>query len=120
MKSIENNIPIYINIGKELKNRIVTGKIKPNEKMPSVRNLALEYNINPNTALKTLDLLEQEGYIHTDSTNGKFVTSDEQFINRMRIEILNEHVTYFINELASLGYSLSEVLDILKEKVKVK
>ena len=66
-----------------LKLYIASGKLKPNEKLPSVRELAMKIKINPNTVQKSLEKLEQEGLIHTERTNGKYVTKNIKLIKKI-------------------------------------
>lgn len=115
-QSFDNSQPIYIQICNELKTKIVGETLKPNEKLSSVRNLAVEYNVNPNTIVKTLAILESEGYIYTDSTNGKFVTEDTTFIKNAKKEYLNEKIKRFVNEMSLLGYSKEDIINILEKR----
>ena len=77
-----NSVPIYLQIVSEIKKQIVSGKLIPGERIPSVRELALTYKVNPNTMQKALIELEENGLIKTERTNGKFVTEDENIINK--------------------------------------
>lgn len=113
-----NNIPVYIKITRDLERKIINGIIPIRAKLLSVRNLALEYNVNPNTIMKTLNLLEENGYIRTDSTNGKYVTEDRMFLKNMRDKLLNEEVDKFIDGLKKLGYGLADALPIIENKIK--
>ena len=82
----DNNTPIYLQLVKQLKIHIVSGKLKPGERLPSVRDLSLELKVNPNTLQKALFELEEMGLIFTERTNGKFVTGDSQLIEKYRKE----------------------------------
>ena len=79
-----NSVPIYLQIVSEIKKQIVSGKLIPGERIPSVRELALTYKVNPNTMQKALIELEENGLIKTERTNGKFVTEDENIINKIK------------------------------------
>ena len=67
----DNNTPIYIQLVEVLKKNIISGKMNPKDRLPSVRDLALEFKVNPNTMQKALMELEDLGLIYTERTNGK-------------------------------------------------
>ena len=71
-----NDIPIYLQIIEHIKLQIINKTYLPNQKIPSVRDLSVLYEVNPNTVQKALTELETMGLIFTESTNGKFVTGD--------------------------------------------
>ena len=77
----DNNIPIYI---QQIKIDIISGKLKPGERLMSVREYALDMKVNPNTMQKALVELEEIGLIFTERTNGKFVTNDQKLINKYK------------------------------------
>lgn len=119
MKTIyDNSLPLYIQICQEMKLDIISGKILPGEKLLSVRNLAQKWEVNPNTVVKTLDILENEGFIYTDSTNGKFVIEDLEFIKKAKQEYLKEEVKSFIERLNKLGYKTNDLLELIRKEGK--
>ena len=75
--NFNNGRPIYIQLLEQLQVLIVSGNINTGERISSVRDLALEYKVNPNTVQKALQELESLGLIYTERTNGKFVTNDK-------------------------------------------
>ena len=77
----DNNIPIYVQLVEQIKIYIISGKIKPGERVLSVRDLALEFKVNPNTVQKALVELENLKLIYTERTNGRFVTDDQNLID---------------------------------------
>ena len=74
--NFDNERPIYLQIVEIIKEHIISGILKPNQKLPSVREYAAIFKANPNTVVKSLMILEQEGYIYTERTNGKFVADN--------------------------------------------
>lgn len=74
----DNDRPIYIQLVEQLKQYIVSARLKPGERLPSVRDLAMESKVNPNTMQKALSELEDDKLIYTERTNGKFVTDDSR------------------------------------------
>ena len=81
-----SSLPIYIRGGKFYKRDIVTGKLSPGEKLPSVRDLAVEYTINPNTVSRVYKELEQEGVCFTRRGMGTFVTEDPGKVQQLKEE----------------------------------
>ena len=77
----KSDVPIYLQIIENIKMRIISREYLPSERLPSVRELSLHYEVNPNTVQKALSELENMGLIYTERTNGKFVTEDEAVIN---------------------------------------
>lgn len=112
--TFDNNLPIYVQLVEQLKINIISGKIKPGERIPSVRELALKNQVNPNTMQKALGELESLGLIFTERTNGKFVTKDEKLILSFKEEYAKRLVSDFFSSMESIGYSKDEVLDYLK------
>ena len=111
----DNNIPIYIQLVEQLKIFIISRKIKAGEKLPSVRDLALQIKVNPNTIQKALGELESLGLIYTERTNGKFVTEDEELIDKLRSEHASSLVLNFIAGMESIGIEKKEIIKYLKD-----
>ena len=109
-----NSVPIYLQIVSEIKKQIVSGKLVPGERIPSVRELALTYKVNPNTMQKALIELEENGLIKTERTNGKFVTEDENIINKIKNDYAENLTRNYLSEMISLGITKQEI----KERIK--
>lgn len=110
----DNNLPIYIQLVEQLKIYIISGKIKPGERLPSVREFALQTKVNPNTMQKALVELEELNLVYTERTNGKFVTNDEDLINKLKCEYANELSNKYFSSMKSIGFDKSETIDYLK------
>jgi len=111
----DNNIPIYIQIVELLKKDIISGKFKLGERLPSVRDLALQIKVNPNTVQKALVELEELKLIYTERTNGKFVTNNQKLIDKYKKQYADElSQKYFIN-MESIGFNKEETIDYLKK-----
>lgn len=110
----QSRIPIYEQIIKEFEKFIALGIIKPNEQIPSIRELAYSLGINPNTVRKSYEKMETMGIIKTVSTKGTFVTdaSDIAIDNKIN-ESINK-IEEIIKELELLGISKKEILKKLK------
>jgi len=112
----DNNIPIYIQLVEQLKIYIISGQIKPGERLPSVRDLALQTKVNPNTMQKALSELEELKLIYTERTNGKFVTEDEKMINKLKFEYASELTEKYFSSMRSIGFNYNETIKYLKER----
>ena len=111
-----NQVPIYLQILEYFKEAIISGKYAPNEKIPSVRDLSVTFEVNPNTIQKALFELEEMGLIYTARTNGKFVTEDVQVIKKLRQEVIDEKISQFFESMSKLGIDKAEMIKILKEE----
>lgn len=105
----DNDRPIYIQIVEYLRIEIISGNFKMGEKISSVRDLALLTKVNPNTMQKALFELEREGLIYTERTNGKYVTSDEKLIEKVKLEIIDEKVNNFLKDMKKIGITNEEI-----------
>lgn len=108
-----NNTPIYLQIIAYIKLQIISKKYLPKQKIPSVRELAIEFEVNPNTIQKALMTLENMGLIITERTNGKFVTDDEALIEVIKTQTIDTMVDEFYESMAKIGLNREQVLQIL-------
>ena len=116
--TFDNNLPIYLQLVNEIKINIISGKLKAGERIPSVRELALQNQVNPNTMQKALVELEELGLIYTERTNGKFVTIDNDLIKKYKKEYASLLAKSFLKDMEQLGLNKEEALDYLKGENK--
>jgi len=116
----DNNLPIYLQIMNFIKKEIVTGKLKAGDKIPSVRELAAELQINPNTIQRTFQELEREEVVETRRGLGRYVTSEEAKIMTIKKEMAGDLLDNFINGMQELGFSNKDIASIVAEAVEVK
>ncbi|MCI7734569.1 MAG: GntR family transcriptional regulator [Dysosmobacter sp.] len=109
--------PIYEQIKDGLRKLIVTGAMAPDEKLPSVRALATQLSINPNTIQRAYNELEGEGYIYSVPGKGSFASGSMDADAARRKELLTR-VRELVTELRYLGVTDEELLAILKEEDK--
>ena len=109
--NFDNNTPIYIQLVEELKKSIISGTLKPNERIASVRDLALINKVNPNTMQKALSELESMKLIYTERTNGKFITNDIKLINEFKNKYADSLTYNYVKNMKSLGYSEEEIIN---------
>ena len=116
--NFDNSIPIYQQIIQEMKRRIIRKELAPGERLSSVRDLAKEAGVNPNTMQKALSELETEGLVETERTSGKFITSDKNLISVLQEEYLKERLDPFLTELHSLGLTEEELVTLIRKHYK--
>ncbi|MDE5858817.1 MAG: GntR family transcriptional regulator [Oscillospiraceae bacterium] len=109
--------PIYVQIIEHIKLSIAVGEYKAGEKLLSVRELAAEAEVNPNTMQKALSELERDGLLFTQRTAGRFVTEDSEAISKLREQLAEEHLDMFLKKMKSLGYTQEEALEMLRKHI---
>lgn len=116
----DNNLPIYIQIMNYIKGEIVTGKLKPGDKIPSVRELASELQINPNTVQRTFQELEREEIVETRRGMGRYVTSNENSILTIKKDMAKDVLDRFIRGMQELGFQGEDILTAVAENIRSK
>ncbi|WP_313641977.1 GntR family transcriptional regulator [Paenibacillus sp. FSL K6-0276] len=116
----DNNLPIYIQIMNYIKGEIVTGKLKPGDKILSVRELASELQINPNTVQRTFQELEREEIVETRRGMGRYVTSNEGTILTIKKEMAKDVLDRFIRGMQDLGFQDEDILAAVAENIRTK
>lgn len=109
--------PIYEQIVSKYKNLIVKGALMPNEKMPSVRNLAMDLSINPNTIQKAYAELERQEFIYTVKGRGNFV-ADNAGLKDVKAQEILQKLDAVIKEAEEAGVELSVLREHLEKSVK--
>ena len=112
---LNDALPIWKQLAAQLKERIVTGEYPAGSRFPSVRELAQEAGVNPNTMQRAMAQLEAEGLVVTNRTLGRTVTADPEITGRIRRELAQERMTRFLRDMEALGYSSMEVSGYVKE-----
>jgi len=115
MIEFNNNIPIYLQIIDNIKQDIVVGKLKTGQKMPSVRELAGTFKVNPNTIQRVYQELDREKITFTKRGMGTYVTEEEKTISSLMQEISKKIILDFIEGMNNLGFSNKELINTLKE-----
>lgn len=113
----DNNMPIYLQIMNYIKRQIVTGTLKAGDKILSVRELAAELQINPNTIQRTFQELEREEIVETRRGLGRYVTSEESKIMAIKKEMAGELLDRFIHGMQELGFAEQDIVSIVAEAV---
>ena len=113
-----DHLPIYAQLVEQLKRRIVTGDYPPGSKLPSVRELAAEAAVNPNTVQRAFAELERSGLIYTQRATGKFVTDDAPAILDARRQLASAQIEAFLSAMRSMGYLPGEAVSMLEQAVE--
>lgn len=106
--------PIYEQVVDRMQSLILSGVLEPDEKLPSVRALAMELSINPNTIQKAYHELETAGYIYTVKGRGNFVRANESFVKAKREHLLGELKEKMVS-CQEAGISADEVRCIVRD-----
>lgn len=117
---LKNDRPVYIQLIEEIELRIVSGVYKSGTQLPSVRELAAEAAVNPNTMQKALSELERGGLVYSKRTSGRFITEDVQLIKNTRKNLANSEIDDFIQKMKNLGFEPDEVISAISEKFSEK
>ena len=110
--------PIYIQLIEQIKLKIISGEYKPGQKFPTVRELAEEASVNPNTIQKALAELERAGLVYSQRTSGRFITEDVGMIKNIKLDIAKDEVVNFLESMKSLGLSNEEIMEFLGKMAK--
>ena len=111
-----NDAPIYSQLIAQIKVGIVSGAFPPGERLPSVRDLATEAGVNPNTMQRALTELERDGLVYSQRTAGRFVTEDQTMIEAAKRGLAEGHIQTFLAAMHRLGYGREDVLSLLRQE----
>ncbi|MCI6055198.1 GntR family transcriptional regulator [Dysosmobacter sp.] len=112
-----NDAPIYSQLIDQIQVGIVSGAFPPGERLPSVRDLATEAGVNPNTMQRALAELERDGLVYSQRTAGRFVTEDQTMIDHVKRSLAQRHIQAFWEAMTHLGYDREEVLALMRQEV---
>ena len=116
--AIKGDLPIYSQLVDQVKQAIVAGVFQPGERLASVRDMAAEAGVNPNTMQRALQELEREGMVFSQRTSGRYVTEDRAAIDGVRKLLAGERIKSFLSAMKKLGYNLNEIVSLIKETVE--
>lgn len=113
--SFSSDRPVYLQIAQRIRRSVLSGEYPPGAQIPSVRQLALDAAVNPNTVQHAFSDLESEGIILSRGTQGRFVTDDTAIIERCRQAVAQQYVRSFLNDLRQLGIPAEQAISMIKE-----
>lgn len=115
---LDSGRPIYTQLVERIELAIVSGRYKPGDKLPSVRELAVEAGVNPNTMQKAMARLEREKLLYTERTSGRFVTEDRSMIDQTRKELAAIQIQQFMKKMNQMGFEKDETLNLLHRSLE--
>ena len=113
---IDSDRPVYKQLIEQIELRIVSGLFAPGDKLPSVREMAAEASVNPNTMQRALAEMEREGLMFTNRTSGRYVTEDREMIGKVREQIAGERITEFLSGMSQLGFTEQDIVALLEKR----
>ena len=108
--------PVYQQIMAAIRGAILKGELPPGGKVPSVRDLAAQAQVNPNTMQRALTELERDGLVYSQRTTGRFVTEDQAMIASAKRSLAERHIQAFLEAMTHLGYGREEILTLLRQE----
>lgn len=114
--NLDSDRPIYAQLLERIQMQIVAGIYQPGEKIPSVRELAADAGVNPNTMQKALSELERSGLVITQRTSGRVVTEDLKMIKETRNQLAKEQIDEFMKRMRNLGFEKEDVIALLENE----
>ncbi len=115
MWNLDSNISLYTQIIDIIKEKIVTGEYPLCAKLPSVRELAKEAGVNPNTMQRALSKLEETGLVKSMRTSGRFVTDDEELIKQIKRDRAERLSKDYIESMQNLDFSCAEIETLINK-----
>ncbi len=116
--TFKDDRPIYSQLVDLIKIGIVSSEWQPGSKIPSVRDLAEEAGVNPNTMQRALSDLERDGLVYSKRTSGRYITEDNDMIDSVRKTIAEENINSFLDSMKKLGFTPEETLEVFKKAVE--
>lgn len=110
----ENDRPIYTQILEHIELSIISGNYKPGDKLPSVRELAGDAAVNPNTMQRALAELERRMLVHSERTTGRFITEDMELISKVKERTADNYIDEFVVKMKKIGFSEDDILEMMK------
>lgn len=113
----DNNIPLYLQVIDIIKKQIISGIYQPGQQLESVRALAGEYEINPNTIQRALQELENQGLVFSQRTRGRFVIDNMELIKEERYKMSQVLIKESIEALYTLGFDKEEIVEAYRKSL---
>ncbi len=113
--TLKSERPIFKQLMEQIQMQIIAGIYLPGDKLPSVRELAANAAVNPNTMQRALSELEQSGLIYSQRTSGRFITEDKTMIEQARDSIAKEYTKEFLDNMKNIGYGKNDVINMIEQ-----
>lgn len=115
--STDSGVPIYLQIVQQVKHLIASGRLNPGDELPSIRDLAQDLRVNPNTVARAYRELELAGVVTKRRTAGTYVSeAPAQIPKRERVKILSGKIDELLAEAHQMGIAVDEILDLIQQR----
>ncbi|AQP98182.1 GntR family transcriptional regulator [Bacillus velezensis] len=111
----QSSKPIYLQIADRVYYRLIRSELSPGDKLPSVREMAVQMKVNPNTIQRTYSEMERLGIVETRRGQGTFIAERSDLIAELKDRLTKDVFKRFIQEMAELGLSPEEMIDGIKQ-----
>lgn len=118
--NLTSDRPVFLQIVERLKLDIITGVFQPGDKLPTVRDLANEASVNPNTMQRAFAQLEREGLVYTMRTSGRYITEDHSMIMSLKEQMAVNTIAEFLKRMEELGYPKEETMHLIEDAIQRK
>lgn len=115
---LSDDRPIYVQLMETITAAIASGTLTAGSRLPSVREMAAQAGVNPNTMQRALSELEREGLLYSQRTAGRFVTDQSDSITQKRKELAMQQIRIFLSSMKEMGYTSEQTLNLIQQAVK--
>lgn len=115
---LKSDRPIYTQLIEQIELKILTGVYPLGSRLPSVRDLAQEAAVNPNTMQRALTKLEEDGLIITHRTSGRYITEDAAMVKRLKNKLAQSQIRVFLERMQLLGFEQEDLLTTIEKMIK--
>lgn len=112
---LKSDRPIYAQLIEQIELKICSGVYALGSKLPSVRELAQEASVNPNTMQRALAKLEESGLVYANRTEGRYVTEDVEMVRNVKNRLAEDLIEEFLQNMKRLGFSEDEIITVIKK-----
>ena len=116
--NLDSNRPIYVQLAEQVQRDIISGLYQPGGKLPSVRELASQAKVNPNTMQKALTELEHSGLVYSQRTSGRFITEDKEMIETLKEQLASSQIQEFLEKMSCMGFEPQDTLHLIEKILK--
>ncbi|OYD08945.1 GntR family transcriptional regulator [Paludifilum halophilum] len=110
--------PIYLQLAERINRQILRRELRPGDKLPSVREMAIQSHVNPNTVNRTYSELERMGIVESRRGQGTFITEDEKRLSQLREDLRNRQIEFFVRAMGEMGFNPEEIVSGLQDYLK--
>ena len=115
---LSDDRPIYVQLMETITAAIASGTLAAGSRLPSVREMAAQASVNPNTMHRALAELERDGLLYSQRTAGRFVTDQSDRITQKRKELAMQQIRIFLSSMKEMGYTSEQTLNLIQQAVK--